>query len=550
MAELDDKVIVTKNKITTIADTIREEGGTSDLMTLDEMPDNIRAIGGGGNADVKRLGITLANNTATFNLNGYEIWQLIGSNKTIVADITYTDGSNNISYNKSCTASLKSEASDTQTRIEASVMIYKNYTFYTRYFNMVIGASSMEYTGTYAVTDIVIPQEQYVDPLFTLTYPNTITCNKTFADISLYYGAGSTRPVAPQLIYKHSSDDDTAFRSVYGEVEQYDEDTFIFTFNMGYARGVGKTQWQDRIIEIEYASGNLLTKIDDYILEYQKPVVEGDGINITTQGTGINRKSKIAVDSSMIMIGNASGSVASIVDGADDLPLKSCMVAIEPVQSGSGDPSPTNVRPITGRTECNITVADDETTPTISNVYNIEFPSEAGTVYGGTLDVTNGVLTVDRAIIDLGDLNWDKSGNHFYTSAIADVVKTPVNNTTKANIICSNYKTETLVNVYNESVDKSVGIQTMPDTNKGFIVLYDSTYASSSTSEFETAMSGVKLVYELETPITYQLIPIEIKTLPGINNIFADTGDIENVEYTRDATSIINWLISQINLGA
>lgn len=53
MAELDDKVIVTKDKITTIADTIREEGGTSDLMTLDEMPDNIRAIsGGGGNADV------------------------------------------------------------------------------------------------------------------------------------------------------------------------------------------------------------------------------------------------------------------------------------------------------------------------------------------------------------------------------------------------------------------------------------------------------------------------------------------------------------------
>lgn len=48
-----------------------------------------------------------------------------------------------------------------------------------------------------------------------------------------------------------------------------------------------------------------------------------------------------------------SGSIASFNDGAEDVPMKSLIVNIEPVQSGSGDPSPSNVRPISGWTEVN-----------------------------------------------------------------------------------------------------------------------------------------------------------------------------------------------------
>lgn len=42
----------------------------------------------------------------------------------------------------------------------------------------------------------------------------------------------------------------------------------------------------------------------------------------------------------------ASGAVASFDDGADDVPVSSLKVALEPIQTGSGDPSPSNVRPI------------------------------------------------------------------------------------------------------------------------------------------------------------------------------------------------------------
>ena len=51
----------------------------------------------------------------------------------------------------------------------------------------------------------------------------------------------------------------------------------------------------------------------------------------------------------------ASGSIASFPDGADSIPMKDVLVHIEPVQAGSGDPSPENVRPITGWTGAKVT---------------------------------------------------------------------------------------------------------------------------------------------------------------------------------------------------
>lgn len=50
----------------------------------------------------------------------------------------------------------------------------------------------------------------------------------------------------------------------------------------------------------------------------------------------------------------ASGAIASFTDGADDIPLKSLVVNIDPVQdTSSGDPSPENICPISGWTEIN-----------------------------------------------------------------------------------------------------------------------------------------------------------------------------------------------------
>lgn len=69
---------------------------------------------------------------------------------------------------------------------------------------------------------------------------------------------------------------------------------------------------------------------------------------------------------------SASGAVVSFSDGAD-LSLKSLLVDIEPEQSGSGDPSPTNIRPISGWNAVKVTRTGknllDDVSPSVINAY-------------------------------------------------------------------------------------------------------------------------------------------------------------------------------------
>ena len=53
----------------------------------------------------------------------------------------------------------------------------------------------------------------------------------------------------------------------------------------------------------------------------------------------------------------ASGSIAHFEDGADDVPMKSVVANITPKQEGTGDPSPSNHRPISGTSVLNLTRA-------------------------------------------------------------------------------------------------------------------------------------------------------------------------------------------------
>lgn len=55
-------------------------------------------------------------------------------------------------------------------------------------------------------------------------------------------------------------------------------------------------------------------------------------------------------------VGTASGDIATFPDGSD-LSMPKLEVAIEPVQEGSGDPSPENIRPIIGWDEVNVGVS-------------------------------------------------------------------------------------------------------------------------------------------------------------------------------------------------
>ena len=151
-------------------------------------------------------------------------------------------------------------------------------------------------------------------------------------------------------------------------------------------------------------------------------------------------------------------------------------------------------------------------------------------VYGGTLDVTTGVLTITYTSVDLGTVNWIKSGNNglFLTYTLGPLVKLPPTNNVNANILCDRYKTENYVSHSNGST-----YTTWQTASEKYVAVLDNNYASITASAFKTAMSGVQLVYELATPQVVQLTAQQVKMLVGKNNVWSDVDEVEVKFYVK-----------------
>ena len=159
-----------------------------------------------------------------------------------------------------------------------------------------------------------------------------------------------------------------------------------------------------------------------------------------------------------------------------------------------------------------------------------------GTRYGGTLDVTTGKLMVDRAMVDMGTLNWsswEQGGSLIFNSHIS--AKMPVRDVP---CISSQY-------AYNPAIVSSwsdlLNGQMTGQAGGDVVYVRDTRY--SSNADFKTGVSGVQLVYPLATPIEVDLDPVTIETLLGTNNIFADCGDT-TVDYYADTTLFVNKKIA------
>ena len=182
-----------------------------------------------------------------------------------------------------------------------------------------------------------------------------------------------------------------------------------------------------------------------------------------------------------------------------------------------------NICPISGWTEANVVVSPT-TDAEDGQTYNIQFKDGDNplAVYGGTLDVISGRLTVDRAYVDLGTRTWSqiiRNGILYFYNIITDIK--PGSNVAYA--INSHYPKSV-----GTPLDNSFSVGWEYLGTKAFCIRDDS---YSSVPDFSTAMNGVQLVYELANPITYQLTPTQVKSLLGSNNVWCDTGDIEELEY-------------------
>lgn len=170
-----------------------------------------------------------------------------------------------------------------------------------------------------------------------------------------------------------------------------------------------------------------------------------------------------------------------------------------------------NICPITGLTTATINHSGADTeNPT---QYNFTWGNNAGTIYGGTIDVTTGVLTVTHILVDLGAQTW--SYNSTYDCFIANTSGATTMKS-QSNLLCSIYPFKGDISQLSDYACAYYNTS---------IAIRDSGYNNDATA-FKTAMDGVQMVYELETPTTYQLTPEEIIALSGTNNLWADTGNI------------------------
>lgn len=378
----------------------------------------------------------------------------------------------------------------------------------------------------------------------TITADGTSTSNATFVMHGWTIADGSIS-VDPDVTYRITGSPEGSTASTYFVACRYytssqTPGSTTGTLRRDYGEGITFTGATYVSIYIGVLKGQTVTNLvfrpmltydgvtDNEFTEYGKSVIP---YLVKTTSALQNNEESISVQA--YPIGIAGGSIATFTDGADNLPLKSAIVNIEPIQSGSGTPSLDNVRPISGWTSISISHSgeDDSTLKTLT----ISIPSEPGVVYGGTLDVISGVLTVTyRYVTYNGSENWAAYGSGYRVSnsafpglALAYSTKDVSNWLTRAPY--GHNPVSTTV-----AIENTFLVGTMMNINVS---------AVNSLADLKTLLSTqpLEVAYILATPLIYHCDPVKIATIFGTNRIWSDAGDV-TVEYRADPTRYIQRL--------
>ena len=292
-----------------------------------------------------------------------------------------------------------------------------------------------------------------------------------------------------------------------------------------------------------YAVGDVVT-YDGALYKCSTAIASGEAWTAAHwTATTVSGEAKASADSRAPAIRvTASGPVAHFTDAvAAPMALD---IEIKPNQAGSGDPSPTNVRAITGHTSVTVSRSGADTSD--ADEFEITLPAGAGTVYGGNLHINqdgSGVLTVDRAIITIGSKTWS-----YYSGA---------NNTVRFSTTVSDLKeyasarrTPFVCSAFT-CIDDGTGIVNTGDnitdnviyggsgTNKDRIFIICRSYTDADA--FASAFENETIVYPLAESTTYNLTAAQISSLFGENNVWANAGGV-TAEYTADTKTYIEHL--------
>ena len=167
----------------------------------------------------------------------------------------------------------------------------------------------------------------------------------------------------------------------------------------------------------------------------------------------------------------------------------------------------------------------------------ITFPSEAGTVYGGKLDVLTGKLTLtyyfctpDNAKRITYGIDAQSNLPYAYFSFVQNGSAGALSSRT----LCSMYKAGAA-----SGIDKALRMWTSEAD------IWDSDLDVTSLDTVKAYFADLVIVYPLATPIEIQLDAHTINSLYGQNNVWADTGNSE-VTYRADTELYINKQIPDV----
>lgn len=192
-----------------------------------------------------------------------------------------------------------------------------------------------------------------------------------------------------------------------------------------------------------------------------------------------------------------------------------------PKQAGTGDPSPENVRPISGWDSVKVTVSNESE----SHDYDIALPE---TVYGGTVDAVTGVgsdlyLLKELAIADMNhaeaypgwtDQDW-----------VTQVIPGELKNSTLADLGC-----EGVINI-----TPTLSFRITP-----YFVLYlaptDNVFPGLTQSQIKEQYPDLKVQFclKLVTPEPFEVSQVSIPSLRGENTFFTNG---ENMDIIYKETS-------------
>lgn len=270
--------------------------------------------------------------------------------------------------------------------------------------------------------------------------------------------------------------------------------------------------------------------------------------------------------------------IATFADGADEALIRKLLVSIDPIQEGTGDPSPENVRPISGRTGCYISTSrsvypllqgaiafntgTDVTDLTRIKTDYIPYSGDSSLSFycknSKSTDrvrrifwynalkefISSSSLSVPDPSTPFEYTNFTPPENAGYYRLVIQALSGTQNISPDGRVIVVNpiitsvnWQTEVGV-VYGGTLDIVSG---KLKVDRAYIASYNgevlpSTWISDRDvyAEGTTPTIGAQVVYKIEHLVEYQLTPQNVKTLLGENNIWADSGNILELEYVAD----------------